>query len=144
MTSLAVRFAVDLARKNCEALLFIPAPRIEEYERQGRLLIGQENGEPCGFLIYGNGYPTLKIYQACIQYDARRHASGLALVDRLKAIAVAQGRDISLWCASDLEANRFWEAVGFRHVARRNGGSRRQRVHFGWRCDLAPSLVSCA
>jgi hypothetical protein len=137
-----IRFAVDLAKKNSEALSFIPTPRIEEYQQHGQLLIATENDDPCGFLIFGAGWPTLKIYQTCVQYDARRRAAGLEMVERLKRIARAEGRDISLWCAQDLEANAFWEAAGFSLVATRVGGARRGRTHNGWVFRTAPNLFA--
>jgi hypothetical protein len=137
-----VRFAVDLAKKNSEALSFIPTPRIEEYHAAGQLLLATENGEPCGFLIYGAGWPMLKIYQACVQYDARRRNAGLEMVGRLERIAQADQRDISLWCADDLEANDFWRAAGFKLVGQREGGRRRGRKHNAWvKAVAAPSLL---
>lgn len=137
-----VRYAIDLAKKNSEAVSFIPTPRVEEYAERGQILFATENDELCGFLIYGAGYPTLKVYQACIQYDARRRRSGLDMVERLKQIARAEGRDISLWCAEDLQANSFWEAAGFSLVGKREGGARRGRKHNGWLLEVRPNLLS--
>lgn len=137
----AVRYAVDLAKKNSEALSFIPAPRLEQYHATGRLLLATENDEPCGFLVYGAGWPVLKVYQACIQYDARRRRAGLDLVQRLTEIAARSHRDISLWCADDLASNDFWQAAGFTLIGKREGGQRRGRMHNGWFLSVsAPSL----
>ena len=92
-----------------------------------------ENGHPCGYLIHGNGDPWMKIYQACIQYDARRREHGLELVKRLFYKACFLGRKgISLWCATDLDANEFWRDAGFHLVGTRAGGERRHRVHNLW------------
>ena len=138
---LAVRYAVDLAKKNSEALSFIPTPRIEHYRQAGQLLLATENDEPCGFLIYGLGWPLLKVYQACIQYDARRRKAGMELLGRLRSIAEHNQNDISLWCADDLEANDFWQAAGFTLIAKREGGARRSRKHNGWLLPVAaPAL----
>jgi hypothetical protein len=38
-------YADDLARKNSEALSFIPRPMIERYAERGQLLLATENGE---------------------------------------------------------------------------------------------------
>jgi ribosomal protein S18 acetylase RimI-like enzyme len=133
----AVRYADDLARKNSEALSFIPTPRIEQYARDGQLWIATENDEPCGFLIFGNGWPQTRIYQACIQYDARRREHGMALVSTLADKARAMGcTDIRLWCADDLDANEFWRAAGFEYCAARRGGRRRGRQHNLWALRL--------
>jgi len=137
----AVRYAVDLAKKNSDAVSFIPTPRLEEYQRRGQILFARENGDLSGFLVFGAGYPTLKVYQACVQYDARRRKSGLEMIDRLKEIARREGRDISLWCAQDLEANEFWNAAGFNLIGERQGGVRRGRKHNAWFFPVLPSLL---
>jgi hypothetical protein len=38
----------------------------------------------------------------------------------------------SCWCAQDIEANRFWEAMGFVPLAYRAGSSKKGRVHIFW------------
>lgn len=134
----AVKYADDLARKNSEALSFIPRPSIEEYARAGQLMLTTENDEPCGFLIHGDSWPQVRIYQACIQYDARRREHGMALVAALADKARAQGcTDVRLWCADDLDSNEFWRAAGFEYCAQRRGGRRRGRKHNLWVLRLA-------
>lgn len=128
-----VKYVVDLARKNSEAISFIPKPRLEEYADSGQLLIETENDDPCGFLIFGNTFPILKIYQACIQYDARRIYHGFNLLRRLIIYAEHYGfTAISLYCADDLEANQFWQSAGFQFAGQRLGGHRRGRMHNRW------------
>lgn len=145
--ALAVRYADDLARKNSEALSFIPTPRIEAYARAGQLWVATENDEPCGFLIFGCGWPQIRIYQACIQYDARRREHGMALVAALSDKAREMGcTDIRLWCADDLDSNEFWRAAGFEYCASRLGGRRRGRHHNLWalRLHVLPNLILAA
>src|SRR5690242_15372348 len=77
----------DLMEKNYEAVGFIPLPRLEDYAQRGQILVQYENDEPCGYLAFGNGWPVLKVYQCCIQVDARRAAQATALVDKLISIA---------------------------------------------------------
>lgn len=128
-----LKYIDDLAHKNSEALSFIPLPKIEKYMAVGQVLIETENDEPCGYAIFGNGFPVLKVYQACIQYDARRLQHGMWIVKRL--ICEAQKRHcsaISLFCADDLDANRFWQSVGFMFAGQREGGKRRGRKHNQW------------
>jgi hypothetical protein len=36
------------------------------------------------------------------------------------------------WCAQDLPANRFWEAMGFVPIAYRAGSEKKRRVHIFW------------
>jgi ribosomal protein S18 acetylase RimI-like enzyme len=112
---------------------------IETYAQRGQLLLAWENDEPCGFLIHGDSWPQLRIYQACIQYDARRREHGMALVAALTAKAHAKGcHDIRLWCADDLDSNEFWRSAGFEYCAQRRGGRRRGRKHNLWALRLTP------
>lgn len=128
-----VRYVEHLMRSNYDAVGFIPRPRLEQYAARGQVLMEHENDAPAGFLVFGAGWPTLRIYQACIQYDARRIEHGTRLVERVMTEAARRGCHIvSLWCADDLPANAFWEAVGFRCIGTRPGGSARGRLHRHW------------
>ncbi len=121
-------YVISLAKKHTDALGFLPRSTVERYVEAGQVLLARENDEPCGFLIFGNGWPRLKIYQACVQYDAQRQAHGLQMVGRLIAQASERGYEaISLWCADDLPANEFWAAAGFQKLKTKAGGRRRGR-----------------
>jgi len=128
-----LQYIKHLIKQNYNSLGFIPLPSIEQAMDNGQVLIEKENDDPCGFLLFGNGFPVLKIYQDCIQYDARKIHHGMNLVKRL--IAIAEKRNcvaISLWCADDLESNEFWKAAGFIFVGKRIGGKKRKRMHNKW------------
>jgi hypothetical protein len=89
-----IPYVRDLMEKNYEAVGFIPLPRLEDYALRGQILVQHENDEPCGYLAFGNGWPVLKVYQCCIQVDARRAAQATVLVDKLISIARRSGS----WC----------------------------------------------
>ncbi len=123
-----LKYIISLAKKHTNEIGFIPRVKVEEYVNAGQVFLATENDEPCGFLLFGSGYPRLRIFQACVQYDAQRRAHGLDMVGRLIARADAQGYDaISLWCAEDLQANEFWKAAGFQLAQSKPGGKRRGR-----------------
>ncbi len=123
--------------RNYEAVGFLPRPKLEEYAHRGQLLAATENDDFCGYLVYGNGWPKLRVYQACIQYDARRREHGMSLVGRLIRIAAEKDCEmISLWCADDLEANDFWKTAGFVFGGQREGGKKRGRKHNLWTMRL--------
>ncbi len=137
-----LRYIDALAHKNSEAVSFLPRPRLEQYAAAGQILMACENGEPCGYLIHGNGDRWCRIYQACVQYDARRREHGLELLRRLVTKAEGQGFDgLSLWCAEDVEANAFWRAAGFTWAGQRDGGARRGRKHNRWILWIRPLLL---
>ena len=126
-----VSYAVALANRNSEALSFIPAPKLQDYHRRGRLLTVSENGDLCGFLVWGGRHGLVKVYQVCVQDDARRLEHGAALIGKLEAMTLG-AESLSAWCAADLESNAFWQALGFVFSGSRMGGVRRGRVHHLW------------
>jgi len=143
MTAIAVKYAESLMRSNYEAVGFLPTPRLSAYHDAGQLWLQCENDDPCGYLIYGNGWPVLKVYQCCIQVDARRREHAAALVRRLIGLGEARNcSSISLWCADDLDANDFWRAMGFALVGQRDNGNRRGRLHNHWVLWLPSSLIA--
>jgi ribosomal protein S18 acetylase RimI-like enzyme len=128
-----LNYVIDLMEKNYEAVGFLPSPRIAAYFESDQVLIQRENGEPCGYLIFGGGCPVLKVYQCCIQVDARRREGGAALVNTLIERARKRGCcSIVLHCADDLESNGFWQAMGFHFAGTRDNGNRRGRLHNRW------------
>lgn len=109
-------YVVALQKRHADALGFIPRLALEQKIELGRIRLARENGEPAGFLHHGSlARPEVRVFQAAIQYDARRRRMGLALVDDLVRRATDAGaRGVSLRCLSFLEANEFWDAAGFR------------------------------
>lgn len=128
-----VPYVVALTRKHYKEVGFLPKPRLEQYQRSGQLWTEDENGEPCGFLVWGRGWPVLRVYQVCIQYDAQRRMHGASLVGRLIRKAETEGYErISAWVADDIPANDFWASMGFRLHGQRAGGKARGRMHNAW------------
>lgn len=122
---------------------FLPNVALRQYQHRQQLWIARENGEPCGYLAWGGyrgAWPkrdphTIKIIQACIQYDAQQRTHGTGLVHQLETMATLAGIDsVSLWCADDLPANEFWKALGYHVDGHRIGGSAflKDRRHLHW------------
>jgi hypothetical protein len=116
-------YVLHLQRTHARAVGFIPRAGLEEKIRLGQVWLSLENGEPAGFLHHGSlAVPEVRIFQAAIQYDARRRRLALALVRHLTDRAAAAGaRGVSLRCLSFLEANAFWRAAGFALVGTEPG-----------------------
>jgi GNAT superfamily N-acetyltransferase len=137
-------YAIKLAVwPNSECLGFIPSGTIKRYAEAGQILMEFEGGDACGYLILGNGSPVGKIYQACIEFDLRRLSHGIALVDRAIFKARQNGcHAIELRCRENLEANKFWAALGFSMVRCVQGGKRRGKMLNVWRKDVpAPTQM---
>jgi hypothetical protein len=136
-------YVVALQNLNRESVGHLPTPALAERVDRGTVALSEENGEPCGYLLYDYTAGVLRIPQACIQYDARRQTFGHALV------AWVTGRypelaEMRLRCAADLEANLFWQGLGFHCVAVVAGGSRRGRKINLWRRWYTPRLFGLA
>src|SRR4051794_11982696 len=109
-------YVVKLQKAHGDALGFIPRAALAYKIERCRVHLALENGEPAGYLHHGSmASEEVRIFQAAIQYDARRRHLGLALVDDLLRRASGAGAQaVSLRCLSQLEANDFWRAAGFR------------------------------
>ena len=134
----------SLQRKNAEALSFYPMCVFEREAEKGRLFMGLLNGEPCGYIYVGaTGKPTVKCHQVCIQYDSRRSLYGARLVVAMEQYAIDGGSTgVSLRCGFDLDANTFWETLGYTCVNVVDGGIRRMRRINVWRKQLSLELFS--
>lgn len=124
-------FVMALQRSNRESVGGLPGPAIQERVERGTLALAILNGDPCGYLMWDYRDGILRLPQACIQYDARRKTYGAALwlwvVGRNPDMTEARLR-----CAADIDANLFWQEMGFTCVSVVAGGSRRGRLINQW------------
>ena len=133
----------DLQKKNAEQLAFYPKIVFEREVGNCRILLAKINDTPAGYLYHGAFGKTLKIHQACIQYDVRGFLYGAELIRFLNRLAKNMGcLSITLRCGSDLDANKFWQAMGFYCESITAGGVRRMRDINCWRLDLQPILFT--
>jgi hypothetical protein len=130
---ISIDYIVSLSQKHYEEIGFIPKPRLKKYLESDQIWLSKENDDPCGFIIFGKGWPVLRIYQTCIQYDVRRQHHALNLIKKLINKAIAENYlAISLWCAHELDANQFWQSCGFQFMEQKEGGKRRHRKLNKW------------
>src|SRR3954465_15188873 len=96
-------YVVKLQKAYGDALGFIPRAALAYKIERSRVHLALENGESAGYLHHGSmaASPEVRVFQAAIQYDARRRHLGLALVDDLVSRATQAGaRAVSLRCLS--------------------------------------------
>jgi hypothetical protein len=130
-----------LQKSNAEALSFYPTQVFERELEKGRLFLGLLNGEPCGYIYMGAQSTHVKCHQVCIEYDARLQHYGAALVTAMESYAQeGQATSVSLRCGFDLDANKFWQSLGYQCVNIVDGGVRRMRKINIWRKQLLPEL----
>lgn len=114
------------------AIGFLTAAAIADKHKRGRILVARANEDQVAWATWGiaKNRASINIYQCWTREDARRLRNALALVETLNATARVQRLPaLALWCAADLEAVTFWQALGFHPVAKRKGGARRHRLH---------------
>lgn len=136
-----IAYVDSLQKKNAEALSFYPKCVFERESEKGRIFLGLLNGEPCGYLYVGATGVDVKCHQVCIEYDARRRLYGAALVQAMEDYAQQGGGfTLTLRCGFDLDANSFWQSLGYKCVAIVNGGIRRMRKINVWQKQIRQEL----
>lgn len=130
-----------LQKKNAEALSFYPKQVFEREKEKGRLFLGLLNNQPCGYIYVGAYGGDVKCHQVCIQYDARRKLYGAMLVVALEDYAKKyNSNSVTLRCGFDLDANKFWQEMGYNCINIVEGGIRRMRKINIWRKYLQEQL----
>lgn len=120
---------------------YLPPPAIEQFIETANIRIALNNSEPCGFLTIRPRRQCARhvsvILQTAIQFDSRRDSHARQLVEHEIREMIQRGQQhIECWCRSDLDANLFWNACGFRAIAHRDVPSvrgRRGGGHILWR-----------
>jgi hypothetical protein len=91
---------------------------------------------PVGYVIASDRYFKRDdvgiVYQLNVVPGKRRSLVGATLLKAQFERSAYGCRLYCCWCAQDIEANRFWEAMGFVPLAFRAGSRGRGRVHIFW------------
>ena len=136
---IALSYVDKLQRENADDLAFYPLTTLEAALEAGHVISCSENGEAAGYLWFGavRGGHDITIYQACVDYSARRRMLGWDMVRRLMDIGRAgAATGIRLKCASLAESNEFWQTIGFYCTRVTSGGIKRGRDLNHYRTDL--------
>jgi hypothetical protein len=93
-------------------------------------------GRPVGYAIGADRYFKRDdvgiIYQMNVAPQKHRSLVGATLVQGMFDRAHVSCKLFCLWCAQDIEANWFWESLGFVPIAFRAGSRAKDRVHIFW------------
>ena len=110
-----LEYIVNLHKKNSDTLGFIPKPYLEKLLIKDQVFFEYEGGLEGGFCVIGSGKGrTLKIYQHCIEEDLRMLKHGKKLFKKIEDVARKRNYDtICLRVRENLQANKFWKALGF-------------------------------
>jgi GNAT superfamily N-acetyltransferase len=140
-----IAFILGLMKQNTDEVGFIPSTTVSSrYIAEERYIIQRDRrGRQVGYILHGK--PTaggvLTVAQAVVEVDHRDKGFGqmeaMRLIERAKK---ANARAVKLRCASDLDANAFWLAMGFEHTNTLTPENRRQRAINAYLMDLWPTL----
>lgn len=136
-----LKYIVSLSKVHAEELGFLTRSAMEHYLMTNRVRMARENGEPCGYFLTSSLKHTTRIFQACVQMDARglHHAQSL-LGDLLTRAAAGGAVKLSLHCRDGLESNGFWSSCGFRLAAVAPGGAARRKIVNTWELGVAEAF----
>ena len=123
---------------------FLPSKQIENYINDGNVVVAEEQAKaglsggaiPIGYCIFKDQYLKRDdvgiVYQLNVMPLRQRHLVGATLVKAAFDKAAYGCRLFSCWCAQDIQANWFWESIGFIPLAFRTGSRAKQRIHIFW------------
>jgi len=137
-------YIIELSKRHAEELGFIPRAALLNHLEAGRMTVARENGDDVGYFLTNRvGQKQVRIFQACVQLDARGLKHGLALLsDLVTRCAITGSHHITLHCRDGLESNNFWSACGFTKRRIFPGGLARGKIIHEWELDLSTALGS--
>jgi hypothetical protein len=125
-------FIDDLQKRHKHGVGFMWEKAIRGHITKGNVLLAEASGStPVGYVLGVDRYLKRDelgiIYQINVEPAYQRSLVAANLL-KAKFERSAYGcRLYCCWCAQDLPANRFWEAMGFVPLAFRTGGGRNKR-----------------
>jgi hypothetical protein len=131
-------FIDALQKQHSRALGFFPRAQMEGYVENQWVLIAEDAAtkQALGYCASRDRYLKRDelgvVYQLCVTQSAQRGLIGATLIREVFHRAAYGCRLFCCWCAQDLEANRFWESLGFVPIAFRGGSGKKKRVHIFW------------
>jgi hypothetical protein len=133
-----LRFVLQQQRAESNALGFVPRPRLEREIARGRILVARAATQRLGYTFIGSTRSgVLPIYQCVTEAGVRRRTVGEMFAATVVKLAEAGNcRAVQCHCRDDLDANAFWQAVGFTLHAQQPGGDGRRRLLNTYRITL--------
>lgn len=111
----------------------MPTAQFEGKIKLGHVLTAEVDGERVGYCIGNDQYFKRDdvgiIYQLNVVPGKQRGFIGASLLKAQFERSAYGCKLYCCWCAQDIEANHFWEAMGFVPLAFRAGSAKKARMH---------------
>jgi len=150
-----VPFLDSLQKLHAKQVGWMPTKQLEEKINLGHVLVADEKEttdnadntnssvqsaksvvQPLGYCIGNDQYFKRDdvgiIYQMNVMPNRQRGLIGATLLKAMFDRAAYGCKLFCCWCAQDIEANYFWESLGFIPLAFRAGSRGKERVHIFW------------
>ncbi len=131
-----VPFLDSLQKLHTKQVGWMPTKQFEGKIKLGHVLIAERDGQPVGYCIGNDQYFKRDdvgiIYQMNVMPGKQRGFIGASLLKAQFERSAWGCKLYCCWCAQDIAANRFWEAMGFVALAFRAGSEKKSRVHIFW------------
>src|SRR3954451_1949077 len=130
-------FLDSLQKLHTKQVGWMPTKQLEGKIKLGHVIVAEdEQRTPVGYCIGNDQYFKRDdvgiIYQMNVTPGRQRGLIGATLVKAMFERAAYGCRLFCCWCAQDIAANRFWEAMGFVPLGFRAGSRDKGRVHIFW------------
>ncbi len=130
-------FLDSLQKLHTKQVGWMPTKQLEGKIKAGHVIIAEDEAKQAlGYCIGTDQYFKRDdvgiIYQLNVLPAKQRGLIGATLVKAMYERAAYGCRLFCCWCAQDIEANHFWESLGFVPLAFRAGSRGKQRVHIFW------------
>jgi hypothetical protein len=130
-------FIDSLQKLHSKQVGWMPTKQLEERIKAGHVLLAEDEATTrIGYCIACDRYMKREdcgiIYQMNVLPGRQRGFVGATLLKAQFERSAYGCRLYCCWCAQDIAANRFWEAMGFIPLAYRAGSREKGRVHIFW------------
>jgi ribosomal protein S18 acetylase RimI-like enzyme len=130
-----------LADKHRVELGFVLRPALAKSIERGEVFVAENSEGIVGFVEYRHRQDEqTTLYHIAVQHDHRQISIGRQLVQALFSEAgQREKRHVQLKCPIDLEANEFYERLGFSQLGIQHG---RKRDLVVWQIPISPAISS--
>lgn len=129
-------FIDALQRKHSKNVGWMASTILEKKIEKGEIIIAEDGGRAIGYCMGQDRYFKRDdvgiIYQMNIEPGHQRGLVGASLLKAMFERSAWGCKLFCCWCAQDLAANKFWEAMGFVPLAFRAGSEKKSRIHIFW------------